>query len=179
MSVIVIPLILKKLGIEKWLLHYMTVFIQKIAAAPSLHSHDKDLPTNQRLVRRIEALELRIASAAPQDKVQRLQRRVEALELRFSSGVILQRTDSPVPNPREEALQLEVESLRASHKTLEEYVKVMQRQMEEMAEKIRAFPALANVRGFAWYFYYVGQNLPTYTLQLSLSYSEVNPWQLL
>lgn len=110
--------------------------------------------SNRRLVRRIEALELRITGAASHDKVQRLSRRVEAVELRFSAGAV-PRTDittgweGPHADPvssREEALQMEVESLKVAYRDLEGELKAVQREMKAMVEKMRTLPvAIANV----------------------------------
>lgn len=88
---------------------------------------------NPRLVRRIEALEMRISGAAPQDKVQRLTRRLEALELRLPAID----TAELRHRQREEALEREVGSLRETVGALREQVQGMEAQMKEMALVLR------------------------------------------
>lgn len=80
---------------------------------------------------------MRIANAAPQDKVQRLTRRVEALEMRIHNFIItpaaapvVPQVEAP-PSKREEALLREVEVLKEQFKAMEKLV-------EEMAQKLTA-----------------------------------------
>ena len=145
-------------------------FLQRvlIPKPPARTDHKAEHQSNQRLVRRIEALELRIIGAASQDKVQRLSRRVEGLELRFSVGAMPRRDPGAMPqtdlgsrtegagpqtNPllpasrREEALEKEVESLRRAYEGLEGQLKTVQKKMKEMTERLRTLQpvAIANV----------------------------------
>lgn len=116
--------------------------MQKASPANTLKEEDyeKEFQSHRRLIRRIEALELRVSGAAPHDKVQRLTRRMEALE---STPPLTKRS---VSKEREDQLKAEVESLRAALKMLEDHVKVMQDEMKEMAKKMRTLPkVMANV----------------------------------
>lgn len=97
------------------------------------------------MVRRIEALELKITKAAPLEKMQRLTRRVEGLETRLSLTAAPQ-VDSSTSSKREEELEKEVESLRVAYKALKDEMKIMQSEMKEMMEKMKTLPAaIANV----------------------------------
>lgn len=119
--------------------------MQKASPANTLKEEDyeKEFQSHRRLIRRIEALELRVSGAAPHDKVQRLTRRMEALESRLPSPPLTKRS---VSKEREDELKAEVESLRAALKMLEDHVKVMQDEMKEMAKKMRTLPkVMANV----------------------------------
>lgn len=110
---------------------------------------------NQRMVRRIEALELKITKAAPLEKMQRLTRRVEGLDSRLSMMAAPQvvspattssSSKSSSSSKREQELEKEVESLRVAYKALKDEMKTMQSEMKEMTEKMKALPAtIANV----------------------------------
>lgn len=81
-----------------------------------------------RLVRRIEAVESRVAIAAPQSIVHRLTRRMEALE-----------SKTPPSRQKEERSEIDelkndVEALRAAFKMLEEEVRLMRGEVRLMRE---------------------------------------------
>ena len=110
---------------------------------------EKAHQNNQRVVRRIEGLEMKVSRAAPHDKVQRLTRRVEALELRLlaepPSPGREEREDPGVepskkgegPSKREEELEKEVVLLQTAVGSLEEKVKSLQGEMKEMLEVMK------------------------------------------
>ena len=124
--------------------------------SPSSGFFEKAHQNNQRMVRRIEGLEMRVSRAAPHDKVQRLTRRVEALELRLLAEPSVpgkeEEEDSEVgaskngegPSKREEALEREVVLLQTAVVSLEDKVKSLQQEMKQMAELLKA----ANVSVF-------------------------------
>ena len=99
------------------------------------------------MVRRIEALELKITKAAPLEKVQRLTRRVEGLDSRLLLKAAPQpQVVLPTSSTREKELEKEVESLRVAYKDLKDEMKSIQNEMKEMMEKMKALPAtIANV----------------------------------
>ena len=85
------------------------------------------------MIRRIEALEMRVANAAHQDKVQRVVRRLEALELRLPSVDTADR----LRNKREEELKMEVELLQETVRALRDQVKAMEAEMKAMGGILR------------------------------------------
>lgn len=104
-------------------------------------AYEKEHQNNRRLVRRIEALEMRITTAAPQENVRRLTRRIEALESRLLQEVplLLSRKSS---NKREEELELQVGMLKMALESLEEQVRILQVERNEMMEKVQILTAV-------------------------------------
>ena len=91
--------------------------------------------SNLRFIRRIEAVESRVATAAPQAIINRLTRRVEALESKSLQRV--ERKISQEERTEIDDLKLVVEAMHVSFKVLEDEVKDMKVQLTEVLDVTR------------------------------------------
>ena len=90
---------------------------------------------NLRLIRRVEAVETRVAAAAPQATINRLTRRIEALE---SRPVQKERKESRGDKAEIEELKHVTDTIQVNFKLLEEDMKQIKLQLAEMIDEIRS-----------------------------------------
>ena len=162
-----------------------TFCLQKVDSSPSkptVSYFEKTHQNNQRMVRRIEGLEMRVSRAAPNDKVQRLTRRVEALEMKLLTepslsgsrdelDIVTRDGEEPSsqgawPRKREEELEKEVALLRGIVGTLEEKVEKLQNEMLEMMEGMKRELA-GNVRTLNGVLFRIGKKWREWLLLLT------------
>jgi len=90
---------------------------------------------NMRLIRRIEAVETRVAAAAPHATINRLTRRIEALE---SRPVQKERKESLGDKAEIEGLKHAMDTMQVNFKLLEEDMKQIKLQLAEMISEKRS-----------------------------------------
>ena len=107
---------------------YLHSLSQKKLPPPSITDYHS---STHRLVRRVEALEVKLATTVPQKVIHRLTRRIEALESRLPPTLIKSIENS---SKREEELKQQVKSLQTAFKLLEDQVKKMQKEFTQVPE---------------------------------------------